>query len=95
MPKRPKLKRRKNKLAPPAENPNPQQPQLRLMSKQEVCARTGRSYGTLWRWMQLGHFPRARRIKPSPNERVGWYAHEFEAWLANLPIQPIKGDKGR
>jgi predicted DNA-binding transcriptional regulator AlpA len=83
--------------APAPETPNPQPPPLRLMTKAEVCQRVGVTYVTIWRWQQAGTFPRARRINSpaASTAKVAWYAHEIEAWLANLPLARIKGDGKR
>ena len=39
--------------------------------------------------MREGKFPRSRQI----GSRVLWVESEVEAWLAALPVQPLKGDK--
>jgi predicted DNA-binding transcriptional regulator AlpA len=60
----------------------------RLLSKAEIVELTGRSYPTLWAWMQAGKFPRARDLHGRPV----WVQREIQAFLASLPIKRIKGD---
>jgi predicted DNA-binding transcriptional regulator AlpA len=62
----------------------------RLMSKTDVMIRVGVSFPTIWKWMLEGKFPRARALG---GVKTCWLASEVESWLANLPIQPIKGEK--
>ena len=63
---------------------------IRLLTKPEVLDRTSVSYVTLWKWMIEGKFPRARELCGQPR----WVASEVEKFLAELPIRPIKGEKG-
>jgi prophage regulatory protein len=63
-------------------------PQLRLISKPKVLKIVGCSYPTLWAWMRAGKFPRSRVV----GGRSMWLSTEVEAWLAELPIRPLKGD---
>jgi prophage regulatory protein len=61
---------------------------IRLLSKVEVCDRTGISFPTIWKWMRSGNFPRARALGGS----TVWIAAEVEQWMASLPKRPLKGD---
>jgi predicted DNA-binding transcriptional regulator AlpA len=61
---------------------------LRLLSKPEVIAITGASFVTIWTWMRDGKFPHARIA----GGRSMWRSDEIDAWLAGLPIRPLKGD---
>jgi predicted DNA-binding transcriptional regulator AlpA len=65
-------------------------PDTRLLSKAEVCAIAHASYPTLWAWMRAGQFPRSRIA----GGRSMWRSDEIDAWLAELPIRPLKGDGG-
>jgi predicted DNA-binding transcriptional regulator AlpA len=60
----------------------------RLLTKPEVCAIAHVSYPTLWQWMLVGKFPRSRIVAG----RSMWVSTEVDAWLAALPIRPLKGD---
>jgi predicted DNA-binding transcriptional regulator AlpA len=60
----------------------------RLLTKYEVMTITGASYPTLWAWMRDGRFPRSRIV----GGRSMWLSHEIDAWLAGLPVRPLKGD---
>lgn len=60
----------------------------RLLSKAQVLAVAGVTYPTLWTWMRNGTFPRSRVA----GGRSMWLSTEVEAWLAALPIRPLKGD---
>jgi prophage regulatory protein len=62
----------------------------RLISKPEILGRTGLSYPTIWAWMQEGKFPRSRDV----GGKSMWLASEIEAWILNLPIRKLKGDRG-
>jgi predicted DNA-binding transcriptional regulator AlpA len=66
--------------------PNP--PDKRLLSKAEVCDRVGRTFVTLWQWMQKGKFPRARDVHGRPM----WIESEVDAWIGSLPMRRLKGD---
>jgi predicted DNA-binding transcriptional regulator AlpA len=63
-------------------------PHRRLLSKSEVLAIARVSYPTLWTWMRNGTFPRSRVV----GGRSMWLSDEIDAWLAELPIRPLKGD---
>jgi predicted DNA-binding transcriptional regulator AlpA len=63
-------------------------PLERLLSKYDVVAITGLSYPTLWQWMRDGKFPRSRIV----GGKSMWLASEVNAWLAGLPVRPLKGD---
>jgi predicted DNA-binding transcriptional regulator AlpA len=60
----------------------------RLLQKREVLAITGLSYPTIWGWMRLGKFPRSRIV----GGKSMWLASEVQAWVAGLPVRPLKGD---
>jgi predicted DNA-binding transcriptional regulator AlpA len=62
---------------------------VRLLSKAEVVDRVGRSFPTLWQWMQENKFPRARDVHGRPM----WIEREIEHWIRTLPIKRIKGDQ--
>ena len=61
---------------------------LRLLTKSEVCAVSNTSFPVIWNWMQRGEFPRPRIV----GGRSMWRSDEIDAWLAGLPIRPLKGD---
>ena len=63
-------------------------PDTRLLSKPEVLAIANVTYPTLWAWMRNGTFPRSRVC----GGRSMWRSDEIDAWLAALPIRPLKGD---
>jgi predicted DNA-binding transcriptional regulator AlpA len=60
----------------------------RLLSKAEVLAVTGLSYPTLWQMMRHSRFPRSRIV----GGKSMWFSTEIDAWLAGLPVRPLKGD---
>jgi predicted DNA-binding transcriptional regulator AlpA len=62
----------------------------RLVYKAETVERTGRTYPTLWAWMCVDKFPRARVV----GGRIAWLNSELEAWMESLPKQTLKGDPG-
>jgi predicted DNA-binding transcriptional regulator AlpA len=59
-----------------------------LMTKKEVCAHTHRSYPTIWQAIRRGEFPRGR----VQGGMLYWFRAEVDAYLANMPVQRIKGD---
>jgi prophage regulatory protein len=61
----------------------------KLLSKQEVLDRTGVSYPTIWHWMRVGRFPRARQCG---EQKIAWIESEVEAWIEALPITVLKGE---
>jgi predicted DNA-binding transcriptional regulator AlpA len=64
-------------------------PAVRMIRKEEVLRIAGDvSFVTVWTWMQLGTFPRARKV----GGHSMWLSTDIDAWLANLPIRRIKGD---
>ena len=63
-------------------------PRLRGISKAEVLDRVPISYPQLWMLMRAGAFPRSRQV----GGRSLWLEHEIDAWLAALPVRPLKGD---
>ena len=62
--------------------------ELRLLSKMEVCERVGKTFPTLWLWMQQNRFPRARDCGGRPM----WLEHEVNEWIERLPLRKFKGD---
>jgi len=59
-----------------------------LLSRHEIVALSGFSYPWLWQMMRRGRFPRGRIV----GGKTMWLSTEVEAWLAELPIRPLKGD---
>jgi predicted DNA-binding transcriptional regulator AlpA len=62
----------------------------RLLDKAQVCVIANASYPTVWAWMRAGTFPRSRAV----GGRSMWLSSEVDAWLAALPVRPLKGDAG-
>jgi prophage regulatory protein len=60
----------------------------RLISKPEVLDRVGVSFPTIWKWMQVGKFPRSREL----GGKVAWLEHEISAWILARPISRLKCD---
>lgn len=63
-------------------------PRVRMVTKAEVLAIANLSYPTIWQWMRDGKFPRSRIV----GGQSMWRSDEIDAWLANLPKRPLKGD---
>lgn len=63
----------------------------RLLSKAQVLARVPVTFPTLWAWQRQGRFPRARVV----GGKSCWIESEVDAWIAALPVRPLKGDKVR
>jgi predicted DNA-binding transcriptional regulator AlpA len=63
-------------------------PPVRLLDKGEVTAITNVTFPTLWAWMRAGTFPRSRIV----GGKSMWLSSEIDAWLAGLPLRPLKGD---
>jgi predicted DNA-binding transcriptional regulator AlpA len=62
---------------------------VRLLDKHDVCAIAGVTYPTIWEWMRGDNFPRSRVV----GGKSMWLSTEVEAWLAALPVRPLKGDE--
>jgi prophage regulatory protein len=62
---------------------------VRLLSRQEVCARLGVTYPSIWLWMRQGKFPRSVVISKT---KIGWLESEIDAYIASLPRSALKGD---
>jgi prophage regulatory protein len=62
-----------------------------LIRMPAVLERTGLSKTSLYRMIDQGRFPDARRIGP---RAVAWYASEISAWTAALPLAHSGGHKG-
>jgi predicted DNA-binding transcriptional regulator AlpA len=62
-----------------------------LLSRHEIVALSGFTYPWIWQMMIRGQFPRSRIV----GGKSMWLASEIDAWLAALPIRPLKGDAGR
>jgi predicted DNA-binding transcriptional regulator AlpA len=69
-------------------SPQPAPPDERLLSRLEVCERTGKTYPTIWAWMRAGKFPRARDL----NGRPAWLESEINAWISSLPVKKFLGE---
>lgn len=65
-------------------------PRVRLLAKHEVMAIANVSYPTIWLWMRSDppRFPRSRIV----GGKSMWLSSEVEAWLAKLPLRPLKGN---
>jgi predicted DNA-binding transcriptional regulator AlpA len=63
-------------------------PGQRLLGKPEILAITGTSFPTIWQMMRAGTFPRSRIV----GGRSMWLATDIDAWIAGLPVRPLKGD---
>ena len=61
----------------------------RLLDKAEILTITGVSFPTVWAWMRAGTFPRSRVV----GGKSMWLSTEIDAWLAQLPVRPLKGDE--
>ncbi len=66
-------------------------PPARLLSKGEVCAIANVTFPTIWTWMRAGTFPRSRIV----GGKSMWLSSEIDAWIADLPVRPLKGDPGK
>lgn len=51
-------------------------------SLKAIVARTGLSRSSIYSYVELGLFPRQRRLGP---RRIGWLASEVRAWIASRP----------
>ena len=67
----------------------------RLLCRPEVEAMTGMSCSGIYRSMELGQFPRPRRIGTGPNGAVRWLQSDIQEWMSQLPIaDPKKALRG-
>jgi predicted DNA-binding transcriptional regulator AlpA len=68
--------------------------ELRLLTKEEVLDRVKLSFTSVWKKMQAGTFPRGLVQGSGEHERnrVFWYEHEIQKYLAGLQQKRIKGD---
>jgi predicted DNA-binding transcriptional regulator AlpA len=60
----------------------------RLLSKADILTITNVSFPTVWAWMRAGRFPRSRIV----GGKSMWRSDEIDAWMAELPTRPLKGD---
>lgn len=51
---------------------------MHILRKNEVLARTGLGHTTLYLLVKQGAFPAPIALSP---RRVGWLAHEVDAWI--------------
>jgi predicted DNA-binding transcriptional regulator AlpA len=84
----PAIQRTRVVIVEPRKKKTKPAPKVRSVSKNEVLAITGLSYPTLWLWAREGRFPRGRIV----GGRSMWISTEIDAWLAGLPVRPLKGD---
>ena len=61
----------------------------RLLDKSQICKIANVTYPTIWAWMRVGKFPRARIV----GGKSMWLMSEVDAWLAALPVRKLKGDE--
>jgi prophage regulatory protein len=50
----------------------------RIVSPKEVQRALGMSKSTLWRWVQVGQFPKPAKIGPG---RIGWLETDVATWI--------------
>ena len=60
----------------------------RLLTKNQVLARIGVTFPTVWAWMRAGEFPRAVVV----GNKSMWHEQEINAWITALPRRDLKGD---
>ena len=60
----------------------------RLLTKNQVLARIGVTFPTVWAWMRAGDFPRAVVV----GNKSMWHEQEINAWITALPRRALKGD---
>ena len=60
----------------------------RLLTKEQVCERVGRTVPTIWSWMRRGLFPRARVA----GRTSVWLESEINAWMTALPLRAYRDD---
>jgi prophage regulatory protein len=63
----------------------------KFLSRAQVMDATGLSYPTIWQWMREGKFPRSREVG---GRLVFWRKSEIDAWMASMPVRPLKGEPG-
>jgi predicted DNA-binding transcriptional regulator AlpA len=64
---------------------------VRLMSKHDVLDIIPVTFVTIWKWMRAGKFPRALIV----HGKSMWRSDDIEAWIAALPVRPLKGDANK
>jgi predicted DNA-binding transcriptional regulator AlpA len=60
-----------------------------LLTRKQILERVPLSYPAIWKRMVEGTFPRSHDMG---NGKPGWFEHELDAWMASLPVVPLKGD---
>jgi predicted DNA-binding transcriptional regulator AlpA len=85
------VSKQKSKTNKPKAEASAPAPAVRLLDKAEVCAIANVTFPTLWAWMRRGKFPRARTVAGT-NSKSFWLSTEVDAWMASLPMRPLKGD---
>jgi predicted DNA-binding transcriptional regulator AlpA len=60
----------------------------KLLSRKEVLERVPVSYPTLWKYMQVGKFPRSHEF----GGKAFWFEAEIDKWMTTLPVVRLKGD---
>ena len=68
--------------------PNQPKPPIKFIGKAAMCLMVGKTYPTIWKWMQEGSFPRARNTGGT----CSWIESEVQEWMKNRPVQSLKGD---
>jgi predicted DNA-binding transcriptional regulator AlpA len=68
---------------------NQSQGPSRLLDKAEILSITRVSFPTVWTWMCDKKFPRSRIV----GGKSMWLSTEIDAWMAALPVRPLKGDE--
>ena len=53
----------------------------KLLKTSDVLAVTGLSRSTLYRWMDMGYFPKATKIGPNRN---AWKEQDVQMWLDKI-----------
>jgi predicted DNA-binding transcriptional regulator AlpA len=79
---------RRTDAVPQSDHKHARAPSVRLLDKAEICAITNVSFPTIWSWMRAGKFPRGKIV----GGKSMWLSNEIDAWLADLPTRPLKGD---
>jgi predicted DNA-binding transcriptional regulator AlpA len=61
-------------------------PQPRFVMKNELCARVGLTFPSIWAKMRRGEFPLPRDLGGRP----GWLDSEVSKWIRSQPVRHYK-----
>lgn len=70
---------------------------IKFLSKRDVLAKVPVTFATIWKWMQIGEFPRGRVMRDGKSRdrsraKTVWLESEIHEWMLSRELRIYKND---